>query len=398
MNELNDMLKREPCYEQHIVSIKDVYEKYLMSILVPALYEGFRSIYKKAIDLEVKFQEGMKKNPNIENPGVLSIFQTLISDIPNLNNHKIKNETDRIRSSSKSANIFDDLIKAVVKSNIILLTYNVDGKRKDLINSRFHENIIIYDFIHSCYIQCGKNFFGRPELFWHKYESIEINKNKRDCYNIIAESIEEAVRLMLPMKEILLEYLTQKYEQKEHVHMGYMNHMGHMNIGDPDYLEVDQMIERDLPERYNAAMGDGLLEDDYDNQFEEGEPKETLNSLLENRPNEDEPDDVNKNDINKDDINKDDADKDKQENEKSMKMVDVAPLMNDKKSNLFFKNMVQKEIKEGDEQASIKIDDIQITRSNASEAPVEEKPKIIDLSEAHQKDIKTNKMVDDILK
>ena len=37
--------------------------------------------------------------------------------------------------------------KAVIKANIILLTYNVDHKQKNLLQTKYHENVIIHDFI-----------------------------------------------------------------------------------------------------------------------------------------------------------------------------------------------------------------------------------------------------------
>src|SRR5205814_893204 len=98
-----------------------------------------------------------------ENPGILVIFQTMIKEIPNLNTHKIRNETDRIKSSTKSAVVFDDLVKAVFKSNIILLTYNIDHKRKSLLHNRRFEDVSVYDFVHSCYIQAARSFFGCSE-------------------------------------------------------------------------------------------------------------------------------------------------------------------------------------------------------------------------------------------
>src|SRR2546426_588199 len=126
MDKLKELLAMDPCYEQHIVSIKETYEEYLFSILIPAIYDGFRSLYKRSYVSEEKFIIAAKSNPEIENPGILVIFQILIKEIPNLNTHIIRNETDRIKSSTKSANLFDDLVKAVCKSNIILLTYNID--------------------------------------------------------------------------------------------------------------------------------------------------------------------------------------------------------------------------------------------------------------------------------
>ena len=287
MDTLKDMLTMDPCYEQHIVSIKDIYERYLYSILTPAIYEGYLSLYKHAYDIEQKYIIASKKNPNVENPGIVIIFKSLIREIPNLNNIRMRTETDRIKSSTKSAELFDDLVRAVCKSNIILLTYNIDHKRKDLIKTKYHENIIIYDFIHSCYNYSAKLFYECPEIFYHKLEPHILSQNKRTCYKIIKEGIEEGIRMMLPMKDILLDYNTQKYEQKEtnyfaqhnghpHIHHnrfnqypgypgqpGYPNYSGILpnGAGQDEYINVNQMLGRDLQ---LGGDNQSLLEDDYD--------------------------------------------------------------------------------------------------------------------------------------
>lgn len=284
MDKLKELLMMDPCYEQHIVSIKKVYEDSLFDILIPAIYEGFQSLYKRAYDVEKKFIDASKRNPDVENPGILIIFQTLIKEIPNLNTHKIRNETDRIKSSTKSADIFDDLVKAVCKANIILLTYNIDHKRHTLLKTKYHETVVIHDFIHTCYIQCAKRFYRQPELFYHNLDPASINSNKTICENLIKQSIEAAIRVMLPMKEILLEYVTQKYEQKEnhfknpYIHTGYPpgypgynapggGQRGHMHDMHDEYMDVNNILDRDLGHYSNKS----LLEDEYEPENEETE-------------------------------------------------------------------------------------------------------------------------------
>lgn len=303
MDKLKELLLMDPCYEQHIVSIKDIYEEYLFSLLIPALYEGFQSLYKRSYELEQKYIATSKRNPDIENPGILAIFQTLIREIPNLNNHKIRIETDRIKSSSKSAEVFDDLVRAICKANIILLTYNVDHKRKTLLQTNYHENIIIYDFVHSCYIHSARVFFGCSELFFHKYETIVLNQNKRTCFKIIKDAIKEAIRLMLPMKEILLEYNKQKYEQKEknyfmpnasNVHQQILNYPGNVyphqsagvkiklppGVSHEEYIDMNKFVDNEinqyrnsehslLEESNNDNASDELVENGFGSNYDE---------------------------------------------------------------------------------------------------------------------------------
>lgn len=240
MDKLKEMLMLDPCYEQHIVSIKNAYENYLFDILIPAIYEGFKSLYNHAQDLEQKYIAVSKKNPDVVNPGILVLFQTLIKDLPNLNKHKIRIETDRIKTSSKTADNFDYLVKAVCKANIIFYTYNIDHKRKDLLKTKYHESVIVYDFVHSCYIQCARTLFGCVELFYHKYEPIVLNENKRKCFKLIKKAIEEAIRIMLPMREIIVDYVEQDYRQKDKVPVNQYcpscstYHNYHMTVTNPN--------------------------------------------------------------------------------------------------------------------------------------------------------------------
>jgi hypothetical protein len=220
---LEKILKENNCYEQHIVSVKDFYESFLISILIPPIYEGFNSLYKQAQKTEEKFIIQARKNPKITPHNIFYYFESLLRDIPKLNSHLMKTETDRIKATSKNADIFDDLVKAVIRSNIILLTYNTDSDRQNLLDSRYHENIVIPDFIHNCYISSSYMFFTCSNLFYHKFEEQILNQNKLTIYSIIEKGIKEAIRNALPMKEILLNYNTQKYEKKHTEEKPYIN-------------------------------------------------------------------------------------------------------------------------------------------------------------------------------
>lgn len=234
MDELQQFICKQPCYEQHIVEVKKIYESRLFSILVPNIYEGFVTLYTIAEKLEQDFTKVGKNNPNVVKVTLRDLFKKLIGDLRDLSVHKIKQETERIKTSSRSAEIFDDLVRATIKSNIMLMTYNVDNKRKELIQTRYHESIIVHDFVHSCYIESGRVFYSKPELFWTGYPDITLCQNKEICYDIIRNAITESINMALPMKEILTEYLTNKYEQKDDIRV-YV--IGERQVGQEDYAE-----------------------------------------------------------------------------------------------------------------------------------------------------------------
>ena len=57
------------------------------------------------------FEEAAKEDSNIENPGVLRIFQMFLKGIKNINNHNIEAESNRIKEKSKCSEWFDDLVR-----------------------------------------------------------------------------------------------------------------------------------------------------------------------------------------------------------------------------------------------------------------------------------------------
>lgn len=228
-------------YERNITEIKQEYTVFLVNVLSPLIYEGIKDLYNAAKNLDEKFEEAKTKKPDISNPGIFKLFQKLLANIPNLNNHRIEKETIRIRDNSKIADIFDDLIRAVVKSNIVLLTYNASNKTCMLVKEKYHENIDIKEFIHKCYIECAKSFYNYPELFYHKYSTLDIQRNKRESIGIIKNAINEAIRKIIPMKLVLEEYLSNDYIKES----GNVEN----DVDETDYMNIKRLLERDLDKK-----------------------------------------------------------------------------------------------------------------------------------------------------
>lgn len=202
-------------YERNITDIKNEYTDFLKYIISPLIYEGIKSMYHKSLEKEKECIELLKTDPRAKNPGVLKIFQHFLKNIPNLNANLIEIEMIRIRDSSKHADIFEKLIRAVMKSHIILLTYNASGKQCKLVNEKLHEKIDIKIFIHKIYIECARQFFDSPELFWHGFQPLDLKKNQREAIKIIENAINISIKEMLPMNDIIAEYLKNDYIPEE---------------------------------------------------------------------------------------------------------------------------------------------------------------------------------------
>jgi hypothetical protein len=265
-------------YERNVVEIKNEYTTFLTNIITPFMYEGIKSVYNFAVKSHNEFIDKAKTDPEVKSPGVLKIFQTCLKEIPTLNNNSIEQETNRIKDKSRCSEWFDDLIRAVVKSNIVLLTFSTSKNESDLIHEKYHEKIDIKDFIHKCYIESARTIYNNPELFWHEFPPIEIKRNQREICNLINNAVHEAIRKMLPIKHILEEYLKNDYTKDNFDNVGN-------RITDSQYMNVKSMVQRDLHggegvdrEELKSKFagqslldddGEGNLLDDHDNGFEE---------------------------------------------------------------------------------------------------------------------------------
>lgn len=171
-----------------LIELKKEYTEILLELLTPIVYEGIESIYKDA------------KNNSSEDQ-ILKIFQALLKKIIDWEEKIVMKEYNRIiYKTKKNSPWIVDLIRAVIKANITILTVNK-------IPENVYEDINILNFIHLVYIETGRRLWNNPFLFYHKYSSIEVKRNLRDSLQIIKEAIESAIRKILPMNLILNKYL-----------------------------------------------------------------------------------------------------------------------------------------------------------------------------------------------
>jgi hypothetical protein len=236
-------------------------------------------MYKKAVETDLKFKELSKQNANVNNPGTLKLFQHFLKNIPTLNINLIESEMIRIRDSSKHADIFEKLIKAVIKSHIILLTFNASGKKCQIVNEKFHEKIDCKMFIHKIYIESARQFYNNPELFWHEYPTIEIKRNQRICIEIINKAINVAIKEILPLSDIIAEYLKNDYiEETEETKVNNIRNMLNQNAEDNiNYFDEDDKKVL-LTEEYNNDNNNDNIQtniNDIENLLNEEENKIT---------------------------------------------------------------------------------------------------------------------------
>lgn len=174
--------------------------EHLVEILTPYIFEGLTCIYKEA--------HRLAKENNCEEKTLL-IFQKLLQAINDWNQVRINDETNRIKQLSNTAEYFDDLVKAVIKANIILLT-NANNA-SNMIAQTFYNSFTTSTFIHRCYTECGKDAHNYPYLFYHDTEPMDYKRNQIIITQHIQTAIQRAVRKVMPISLILKEYLISSF-------------------------------------------------------------------------------------------------------------------------------------------------------------------------------------------
>jgi hypothetical protein len=180
-----------------LVETKTEYTTQLVNIITPFLYEGFKSIYEEALKVAKQNEE-------------LKTFQMFLKKIPYWSEKIINAETKRILTDSECSDIMEDLLKAVIKANIMVLTNTTPEKKNKL---KINYIIEINKFIHNSYIESAKAIFQNPFLFFHKYNQLELKRNQKEAIEVIKISIIEAIRKMLPINIILKEYLGHSFTE-----------------------------------------------------------------------------------------------------------------------------------------------------------------------------------------
>ena len=176
-----------------LIETKQEYTIHLVNSIFSLVYDGLQNIYEEA-----------KKNA--KNNDELKIFQILLSGVPKWNPTIIDNEYQRIIRLNNLGRTIEDLLKAVIKSNIVVLTNtNIDYNEQLLKELNIQDDF--KNFIHIVYIECARSFYNTPFLFSHRDSPIDIKRNQTEILKIIQECIKNAVRKMIPLQITIKTYL-----------------------------------------------------------------------------------------------------------------------------------------------------------------------------------------------
>ena len=255
-----------------LVEAQKEYLAQLYIAMCPTMIEVFEEMYNEA----QKMSKGRR---------VLLQYQKLLKEVINWNEHMIHKHTETI---CNSCNWFNDLLAAVFVSTVkILSSVRLNASESNKISLKLPNNKV---FIHGCFIAAAKDLYKNPYIY-HE-ESVEQERDI-ELTNRFSKSIEDTVKEMIPMQEILKSCMSQMNKDEP---IDFDNAMPE-DSEDPDFMEEEEVeetpaetedIENNIPQPENENENENENEEetkDIDLNPKKEEPKkEEEESLFDDAP------------------------------------------------------------------------------------------------------------------
>jgi len=179
-----------------LIETKQEYTIHLVNSIYPLIYEGLIGIYDEA-------KKSAKTNDE------LKLFQIMLSGVKTWNQVIIDNEYNRIIRMNTLGKTVEDLLKAVIKANIVVLT-NSNIEYDDKLLKELNIQDDFKTFIHLVYIECARTFYNSAYLFYHKNTDLDIKRHQTEILDRIQSCIQNAIRKMIPLQITIKTYLENK--------------------------------------------------------------------------------------------------------------------------------------------------------------------------------------------
>lgn len=179
-----------------LVEAKKEYTEQIVGFLRPAIFDDFFVMWRSAVEKNTK-------EPMVG-------FQEVMETIVDWDEKTIIRRTDAVIKKS-GCSFLDDLITAVFVAHMKVMLTVKNQNQKD----KYRLQVPTANrFIHQTMIQCAREFWKAPYLFYqneteNKIKKTQIQMNLRTAEEIISDAIRTTIRKMLPVKEIVgdvLEY------------------------------------------------------------------------------------------------------------------------------------------------------------------------------------------------
>ena len=168
-----------------LVEAKKEYLGQLCILMCPLMIESFQNMYKEA----EKMSKGKK---------VLMQYQALLKEVPNWNDHIVKQNTEEI---TNKCSWFSDLLAAVFVSIVKILSSVRLKTENKKISIKLPTNEL---FTHTCYINAAKELYKNPYIYHDEMSEHDRDTKLTEKFSI---QIENTIRELIPIQQILQTYM-----------------------------------------------------------------------------------------------------------------------------------------------------------------------------------------------
>jgi len=176
-----------------LVEAKKEYMAQLCAVLCPQMIETFELMYTEAM----KMSKGKQ---------VLQQFQKLLREVKNWSNTMIGEHEAKLKNT---CGFLDDLIAAVFVSYVkILSSVRLNSTDKKMSVKMPQTDVVI----HACFKAAANDLYKSPYIY---HDDMSEYQRDEELVKRFVETINEAIKKLLPVQEILLHYMKAEAEEQE---------------------------------------------------------------------------------------------------------------------------------------------------------------------------------------
>ena len=178
---------------------KSEYTKQLTQFVVPAFHRFFMGCLQQAATEEPQLKRQLWK------------FQELLSQIPEWNMDKVQREIQRLVTEI-NCDYLEELVTAVFIAHTKILTAIRIGNKNKRVQITIPK---LEHFLHRSLSECSRLLWSSAYLFNTELSPVEKQKNHRQIEQLLHDGIAQAIRGLLPVKNILKDYLAEPEDEAD---------------------------------------------------------------------------------------------------------------------------------------------------------------------------------------
>lgn len=178
---------------------KSEYTKQLTQFIVPAFHRFFMGSLQQAATEEPQLKRQLWK------------FQEILSQVPEWNMDKVQREIQRLVTEI-NCDYLEELVTAVFIAHTKILTAIRIGNKNKRVQITIPK---LEHFLHRSLSECSRLLWSSAYLFNTELSPVEKQKNHRQIEQLLHDGIAQAIRGLLPVKNILKDYLAEPEDEAD---------------------------------------------------------------------------------------------------------------------------------------------------------------------------------------